>query len=301
MDYRVNMRCMLSNQLSILSIAVHLIIDLFFINSSTSLTTTPVPNHKYPNISEYHPVGLRLPLLFGSLTPMGLYTYLLFCSAITLLLVSPCAGLGLDTVRDFLTREEDTIVFSLIERAKHPLNLPAYQDHAWYGPDGRGRNGSFVELFVRESEEIQAKAGRYESQLEIPFFHAIVPITLAPRYNFTTDLYPAAASVNVNDDIWGIYFNELLPLLAKNDDDGNYAVTAASDLACLQALSRRINYGRYVAEVKFRGDQQRYTTLISSKVLNRSLHHKYLNRSGPSVISEFVFSGQGCSSQTVDI
>ncbi|CAM0947152.1 unnamed protein product [Alopecurus aequalis] len=196
---------------------------------------------------------------------MGLYTYLLFCSAITLLLVSPCAGLGLDTVRDFLTREEDTIVFSLIERAKHPLNLPAYQDHAWYGPDGRGRNGSFVELFVRESEEIQAKAGRYESQLEIPFFHAIVPITLAPRYNFTTDLYPAAASVNVNDDIWGIYFNELLPLLAKNDDDGNYAVTAASDLACLQALSRRINYGRYVAEVKFRGDQQRYTTLISSK------------------------------------
>jgi chorismate mutase len=38
----------------------------------------------------------------------------------------------------------------------------------------------------------------------------------------------------VNDIIWGIYFNELLPLLAKNGDDGNYAVTAASDLACLQ-------------------------------------------------------------------
>uniref|UniRef100_A0ACD5ZY66 Uncharacterized protein n=1 Tax=Avena sativa TaxID=4498 RepID=A0ACD5ZY66_AVESA len=196
----------------------------------------------------------------------SLHTYLFFCNAIALLLVSPCLGLGLDTVREFLTREEDTIVFSLIERAKHPLNLPAYEDHACFGPSsGRRRNDSFAELFVRESEEIQAKAGRYQSQEEIPFFHSRVPFTLAPPYNFTTDLYPAAASINVNDAIWGFYFNELLPLLAKNGDDGNYAVTAASDLACLQALSRRINYGRYVAEVKFRGDQQRYTALISSK------------------------------------
>ena len=34
----------------------------------------------------------------------------------------------------------------------------------------------------------------------------------------------------------------------------------------LQVLSRRINYGRYVAEVKFRGDQQTYTSLIQAKV-----------------------------------
>ncbi|KAF7095379.1 hypothetical protein CFC21_097561 [Triticum aestivum] len=201
----------------------------------------------------------------------SLHTYLLlFCNAIALLLVvvPPCAGLGLDTVRGFLTREEDTVVFSLIERAKHPLNLPAYDDRPSFGPAGRHgrRNGSFVELFVRESEQIQAKAGRYQSQQEVPFFQSRVPFTLAPPYNFTTDLHPGAASVNANDAIWGMYFSELLPLLANNgSEDGNYAVTAASDLACLQALSRRINYGRYVAEVKFRGDQQRYTDLIRSK------------------------------------
>jgi chorismate mutase len=87
----------------------------------------------------------------------SIYAYL-FCNAIALLLVSPCSvGLGLDTVRDFLTREEDTIVFSLIERAKHPLNLPAYEEHAFFSPAGRRRNDSFAELFVRESEEIQAK------------------------------------------------------------------------------------------------------------------------------------------------
>lgn len=69
----------------------------------------------------------------------------------------------------------------------------------------------------------------------------------------------------MNDAIWNIYFNQLLRLLAKEGDDGDYAATAASDLACLQALSRRINYGRYVAEVKFRGEQQTYTALIRSK------------------------------------
>jgi hypothetical protein len=39
----------------------------------------------------------------------------------------------------------------------------------------------------------------------------------------------------VNDAIWSMYFNNLLPLLAKNgSDDGNYVVTVDSDLACLQ-------------------------------------------------------------------
>ena len=106
-----------------------------------------------------------------------LYTYLLLYNAITLLLVSPCVGLGLDTVRDFLTREEDTIVFSLIERAKHPLNPPAYEDHAaCFSPAGRRRrNGSFVELFVRESEEIQAKVRAATSPIRFLGILAFLP------------------------------------------------------------------------------------------------------------------------------
>uniref|UniRef100_A0A0E0ICJ5 Chorismate mutase n=1 Tax=Oryza nivara TaxID=4536 RepID=A0A0E0ICJ5_ORYNI len=191
--------------------------------------------------------------------------YLLICSAtLALLLLRLCSGLSLDTVREFLTREEDTVVFGLIERAKHPRNTPAY-DPGYLAGGGHGHDASFAEMFVRESEVVQAKAGRYQSLQEIPFFPFRVPFTLAPPYNFTTELYSAAALVNVNDAIWSMYFNELLPLLAKNGDDGNYAATVSSDLVCLQALSRRINYGRYVAEVKFIGDQQNYTTLIRNK------------------------------------
>ncbi|KAK3123533.1 hypothetical protein QOZ80_8AG0632310 [Eleusine coracana subsp. coracana] len=194
----------------------------------------------------------------------ALQTLLLCNVALLLQLLSPCTGLSLDTVREFLTGEEDTIVFSLIERARYPLNRPAY-DPAYLG-FGPRHDASFAELFVRESEAVQSKAGRYQSLLEIPFFAYRVPFAMAPPFNFTSELYPAPAFVNVNDAIWSTYFNDLLPLLAKNgSDDGNYAVTVDTDLACLQVLSRRINYGRFVAETKFRGDQQTYTSLIQSK------------------------------------
>ncbi|XP_062195286.1 uncharacterized protein LOC133898606 [Phragmites australis] len=79
---------------------------------------------------------------------------------------SPCAGLSLDTVRDFLTREEDTIVFSLIERAKYPLNWPVY-DPAYLGAGAGRLNASFAELFVRESEAVQSKE-QFIHPLHIP-------------------------------------------------------------------------------------------------------------------------------------
>ncbi|CAJ1947484.1 unnamed protein product [Sphenostylis stenocarpa] len=45
-----------------------------------------------------------------------------------------------------------------------------------------------------------------------------------------------------------MYLHELLPLLATSGDDGNYAQTETSDLSLLQAISRRIHYGKFVAE-----------------------------------------------------
>lgn len=35
-------------------------------------------------------------------------------------------------------------------------------------------------------------------------------------------------------------------------DDGNYGSSAMYDVFCLQALSRRIHFGKFVAEAKFR-------------------------------------------------
>ena len=96
----------------------------------------------------------------------SIHTPVLCSAALLLLHLYPCAGLSLDTVRDFLTREEDTIVFSLIERARYPLNRPAY-DPVYLGAGagaGRRLNASFAELFVHESEAVQSK---------VPFIHPL--------------------------------------------------------------------------------------------------------------------------------
>ncbi|GLU01243.1 hypothetical protein SLE2022_185560 [Rubroshorea leprosula] len=171
-------------------------------------------------------------------------------------------GITLDSVRDALIRQEDTIIFSLIERAKFPLNSPAYNQSSLSIP---GFSGSLVQFFVKETENLQAKAGRYENPEEHPFFPDGLPDSVVPHFEYPKILYPAAASINLNKAIWDMYFNQLLPLFVAPGDDGNYASTAASDLQCLQALSRRIHYGKFVAEVKFRNSSQEYKPAIHAK------------------------------------
>lgn len=168
----------------------------------------------------------------------------------------------LESVRESLIRQEDTIIFSLIERAKFAFNSSLYGESSIEIP---GFYGSLIHYIVKEIERIEAKVGRYENPEEHPFFPDDLPCSLLPPHNYTQVLHPAAASININKKIWEMYF-KLLPLLTeKGPDDGNYASIAASDLACLQALSRRIHYGKFVAEVKFREAPQDYGAAIRAQ------------------------------------
>ncbi|RWW79948.1 hypothetical protein BHE74_00011741 [Ensete ventricosum] len=65
----------------------------------------------------------------------------------------PPQDLTLGRVRDALIRQEDSIVFALIERARFPYNAPAYDPSLL--PQHGGR--SLVEAFAREEEVLQAK------------------------------------------------------------------------------------------------------------------------------------------------
>ncbi|XP_021277441.1 chorismate mutase 2 isoform X2 [Herrania umbratica] len=172
-------------------------------------------------------------------------------------------GLTLELIRESLIRQEDTIVFSLIERARFPLNSPTYDKS--YASSVPGSGGSLVEFIVKQTEAIQAKAGRYENPEEHPFFPDNLPPSQVPPQKNPEVLHPAAMSVNINKIIWDMYFNELLPLFVTPGDDGNYASTAARDLECLQALSRRIHYGKLVAEVKFRDERKDYEPAIRAQ------------------------------------
>ncbi|CAM8949515.1 unnamed protein product [Rhodiola kirilowii] len=181
------------------------------------------------------------------------------------LMNEPANLLSLDNVRDTLIRLEDTIIFSLIERAKYPINTAVYNESAGLVA---GHHGSLIKFFAKRTEALHAQAGRYDSEEENAFFPACLPCSLVPSQPSTNVLHPVAKTVNINDDIWDFYIRQLLPLFTTEGDDGNYALTADADLACLQAISRRIHIGKFVAEVKFLDDSQEYTRLIVAKDRN---------------------------------
>ncbi|XP_052732790.1 chorismate mutase 2 [Vigna angularis] len=167
----------------------------------------------------------------------------------------------LDSVRASLARQEDTIIFALIERAKFPLNSVGYSQlflsEEYCGPMING-------LFLK-TEAVQSKAGRYINPEENPFFPENLPPSAAPDYPFSEFLQGAGASINTNKEIWKMYFDDLIPMFIRWGDDGNYAQTALADLKLLQAISKRIHYGKFVAEVKFRESPKIYEPLIRAK------------------------------------
>lgn len=59
--------------------------------------------------------------------------------------------LTIESVRESLIRQEDTIVFTLIERSKFPMNFPAYNSGI------PGFSGSLVDYVVQQTEAIQSK------------------------------------------------------------------------------------------------------------------------------------------------
>ncbi|KAK7351347.1 hypothetical protein VNO77_10726 [Canavalia gladiata] len=168
----------------------------------------------------------------------------------------------LESARTSLVRQEDTIIFGLIERARFPINSPTYNQNNISIPHFFG---SLLDFLINDTEAIQAKAGRYVNPEENPFFPENLPASVVPHYPFPQFLHPAAALININKSIRKMYLDELLPMFVASGDDGNYAQTAASDLSLLQAISRRIHYGKFVAEVKFRESRKDYEPLIRAK------------------------------------
>lgn len=78
---------------------------------------------------------------------------------------SPSQDLTLGWVRDALVRQEDSIVFALIERARFPYNAPTYNPSLFPQLGGR----SLVEFFVRGAEGLQAKVSSSSSSFS-PIF-----------------------------------------------------------------------------------------------------------------------------------
>ncbi|KHN02003.1 Chorismate mutase, chloroplastic [Glycine soja] len=80
--------------------------------------------------------------------------------------------LTLDGIRNSLIRKEDSIIFSLLERAQYSYNADAFFTD--------GFNGSLVEFMVLQTENLHAQVGRYKSPDEHAFFPEDLPEPMLP-------------------------------------------------------------------------------------------------------------------------
>lgn len=176
--------------------------------------------------------------------------------------------LSLDRIRSVLVRLEDTIIFSLIERAQFVHNARMYQRGAFKELQDIGFNGSWLEWFLKETETFHAKARRYTSPDEYPF-SSDLPEPIIPPLSFPQILYPN--KINVNPSILSFYTRTIVPRITRHatlllaaskrakgivgdeehEDDGNYGSAATIDIEILQAISKRVHYGKFVSESKF--------------------------------------------------
>jgi len=176
--------------------------------------------------------------------------------------------LSLDRIRSILVRLEDTIIFSLIERAQFAHNPKIYQRGAFKELKELGVEGSWLEWFLKETETFHAKARRYTSPDEYPFTTDL-PAPVIPSLSLPRILHPN--NINANPSILSFYTRSIVPRISRQatltlaakkrangiigddefEDDGNYGSAATLDVEVLQAISKRVHYGKFVSESKF--------------------------------------------------
>ena len=164
--------------------------------------------------------------------------------------------LKLEDLRSQLIRQEETIIFAFIERAQFRVNAPIYQAGAIPVP---GFTGCFSDYLLYETEKVHARVRRYTSPDEHPFFPDL-PQPVLPPMAYAQRIKPNR--INLNPKIHRLYHEHIVPAICGPGDCQNYGSSATCDVACLQALSKRIHYGKFIAEAKYQADPGAYEPLI---------------------------------------
>lgn len=121
-----------------------------------------------------------------------------------------------------------------------------------------------------ETEKRDALVRRYQAPDEHPFFPNHLPEPFLQPLNYPSILHEN--DVNINSEIKDSYINQILPAACKKfnrpdrgEKQENYGSAATIDVSLLQALSRRIHFGKFVAESKFRSETDRFVKLIKAE------------------------------------
>eukprot|EP00892_Ulva_mutabilis_P001269 jgi/Ulvmu1/11142/UM071_0026.1 len=174
------------------------------------------------------------------------------------------SAVSLDFVRTQLIRQEDSIIFSLIERAQFLRNDNVYSPNGVPVPAYKadGQCFTFLEYLLMDTEAVHGRIRRYTSPDEHAFFPDALPAMVLPPTTGPSVLAAGADRINLNAKIMPLYLNTILPGITQPGDDANYGSAATQDVLALQALSKRIHFGKFIAEAKFCADPDTYTALV---------------------------------------
>jgi chorismate mutase len=172
----------------------------------------------------------------------------------------------LDSVRGELIRLEETIIFALIERSQFAVNPEIYatdeKSLLKQTANENNHSESFLDFFLEKTEQLHASLGRYTSPDEHPFLIDGLTVPLIQAQNYPASLRPN--NININERIKTIYEQKILPRIClKKGSDGQYGSSATMDINVLQAISKRIHFGKFVAEAKFLREKEKFSNLVS--------------------------------------
>eukprot|EP00122_Pirum_gemmata_P006128 Pgem_evm1s5596 len=175
--------------------------------------------------------------------------------------------MNLTNLRNILIGLEDLILFAFIERGQYDFNTVVYQPYQFDFVLQPFSTNSLLDNYLQEIELLQSKYGRYKLTEETPFSKYLLSTLVKPQ--------PFPKIEQVDGEIFSFnhmvkenYLVEILPLIVNHGNkDNNYAETVLKDVKCLQLLSQRVNWGKYVAEVKYYDPllRDQYDKLIKNK------------------------------------
>ena len=106
-------------------------------------------------------------------------------------------ALSLNSIREALIRQEDTIIFALIERAQFGRNVESHDENSATYAGLTGGNGmSLLQYMLLEQERAHARIRRYTSPDEHAFFPDRLPTPTLPLIEFPEVLHPTMINLN---------------------------------------------------------------------------------------------------------
>ena len=163
----------------------------------------------------------------------------------------------------FTSTSEETIIFALIERSQYRKNHAIYDPKMHKLRNVYGAPQSFLEYMLLETEKLHSKVRRYTSPEEHPFYASYLPSPILPELSYPQQiLLTGKSAVDVNSEVMRWYVEKIIDRLCKAGDDEQHGSSVLCDISAMQALSRRIHYGKFVAESKFLKDPHTYTEYV---------------------------------------